>query len=383
VSDVFLTGVTGFLGRYLAVRLLDRASVDRLVCLVRATDPDHGRARVLRSLGRAAPDRACALLGRIDVVTGDLVADGLGLHPADRRRIAAGCRHFIHSAADVRFDQPLDDARSRNVQGTLRVLELARQVDGLERFDYVGTAFVAGRRTDLVREDELEHEAGWKNTYEQSKYEAELALRTQAGGLPLTVFRPSIVVGESASGATTNFGMLYWPIQLYAKGWWRTVVGRPEVPVDFVPVDFVADAFDQLTRPGRPVGATYHLAAGPDGARRIEQLAALCQRWFDGPPARHVDPSFFMRWVRPLVDLFLLGRRGRVVREGGRFFVPYFSGNPLFDVSTTRAALADSGLAIPDVEDYFDNLLDYCVRTDFGKRPEGAPTVGVSRAASG
>ncbi len=236
----------------------------------------------------------------------------------------------------------------------------------------MGTAFVAGRRTDLVREHELEHPAGFKNAYEQSKYEAELWLRSACADLPVTVFRPSIVVGDSTTGATTNFGMLYWPIQLYARGWWRTIVGRPDTPVDIVPVDFVADAIDLLSRPGSPVGATYHLAAGPEGARTIEQLGAVCRDFFDGRAPRYIDPDLFMRWIRPLADLFLWGARGRVLREGGAFFVPYFTSSPLLDVAQSRRALEERGLAIPSVEDYFLNLLDYCRRTDFGRRLEEA-----------
>jgi len=272
----------------------------------------------------------------------------------------------------VRFDQDLDDARSYNVVGTQQAAELGRralQLGGLSRFDWVGTAFVAGLRRDEVPESDLRHDAGWKNPYEQSKYEAELWLREHCGDLPLTVFRPSIIVGESSTGATTNFGMLYWPIRLYAKGWWRTVVGSADTPVDIVPVDFVADAIDVLSRTGEPVGATYHLTSGVQGAVSIGELADLAREYFGGRPARYVDPAFFMKWVRPVVDLFLWGPKRRVLQQGGRFFIPYMSGNPLFDNRATTEALSARGVAVPPVREYFSNLLDYCKRTDFGKHP--------------
>jgi hypothetical protein len=77
-----------------------------------------------------------------------------------------------------------------------------------------------------------------------------------------------------------------------------------------------------------------------------------------------------MRWVRPVLDLFLWGQRGRVLKAGGRFFVPYFAGNPIFEVSETAAALRPFGLEPPRVETYMTALLDYCVATDFGRLPD-------------
>lgn len=384
MTEVFITGVTGFLGRHLAVRLLRRADVSRLWCLVRATDPEHGRDRLQRSLSRVVPpEEAEALASRLRPVVGDLTVEGLGLAPDDAEAIVTSCDHFLHAAADVRFNQGLEDARLRNVFGTEQVVAYARRASEhgqLKRLDWVGTAFVAGLRPGPVGEHELEHDAGWRNSYEQTKYEAEVWLRRNASDLPLTVFRPAIIVGESTTGATSNFGMLYWPVQIYARGWWRTVVGSPQTTVDLVPVDFVADAIDLLSRPEREPGGTFHLAAGVDGCRTIEQLAGLCQQHLGGKGAKYVDPRFFMRWVRPVLDLFLWGKRGRVLKEGGAFFVPYFTGQPTFDTTRAREALAAAGLEPPSVETYFSNLLDYCVRTDFGRNPP--PTEPVRTAGS-
>ncbi|MCO4773809.1 MAG: SDR family oxidoreductase [Deltaproteobacteria bacterium] len=373
MTRIFLTGATGFVGRYVAARLLARDEVTGLDVLVRAEDRDHAKARLLDSLLHAVdPSEAQELVERVEPVIGDLRSPRFGLSEQAWDELATRTTHVIHGAANVRFDQDLEDARSYNVFGTQQAAALARralELGGLTRFDWVGTAFVAGLRRDAVAEDELEHQAGWKNPYEQSKYEAEVWLRKNASDLPLTVFRPSIVVGESASGATTNFGMLYWPIRIYAKGWWRTVVGAANTPVDIVPVDFVADALDVLTRPGEPVGRTYHLTSGVDGAVSIQSLAQLANEYFGGRPARFVDPEFFMTWLRPAVDLLIWGPKRRVLRQGGRFFVPYMSGNPLFDNTETVNALKPHGIAVPQVSQYFANLLDYCRDTDFGKNP--------------
>ena len=372
MTEVFITGVTGFLGRQVALRLLRRGDIRKLYCLVRASDTEAGEARLRKSLGRiATPAEVELLCGRVVALPGDLTAPNLGLDESTLGKVRGGCRVFLHCAADVRFNQSIDDARSRNLVGTQRVAQLALSADRVDRFDWVGTAFVAGRRRDRVSESELEHQSGWKNSYEQSKYEAELWLRTEASTLPLTVFRPSIIVGESNTGRTSSFGVLYWPVQIYARGWWRTVVGRADTPIDIVPVDYVADAIAALTGVGQPTGVTYHLAAGPEGSLSVGEIAELLRTYFSGPPARYIDAEFFMRWVRPLLHLFLWGKRGRVLKQGGRFFVPYFSGNPIFDISQTEAALRPLGLEPPQVGDYMTTLLDFCVETDFGRKDVG------------
>jgi long-chain acyl-CoA synthetase len=377
MTDIFITGVTGFLGRQLAVRLLRRPDVGQLWCLVRADNEEHGRERLLKSLKRAASeDEALALMNRVRPVPGDLTRERLGLSAASSRAVLGRCTVFLHSAADVRFNQSIEDARLHNVFGTQQVAGYARKVfeaGRLARFDWVGTAFVAGLRTDPVSEADFSHAAGWRNTYEQSKYEAEAWLREACGDMPLTIFRPSIIVGESSTGETSNFGMLYWPVQIYARGWWRTIVGSPKTLVDLVPVDYVADAIDLLSRADQPTGRTYQLAAGEEGAKTIEELAALCLDYFGGKPAKYIDARFFMKWVRPVINLFLWGKKAKVLKQGGEFFVPYFTDQPRFRTLSTQAALEGTGLSAPNVEDYFSTLLDYAVRSDFGKRAVSVP----------
>jgi thioester reductase-like protein len=376
MGDVFITGVTGFLGRHLAVRLLrNRDDVDRLQCLVRCDSEDHGRARLRKTLKHALPAADLdALLERMDVVRGDLTQERLGLTEAAWDALAERCDVVIHSAADVRFNQDIQDARSRNVEGTGRVTAFARAAakTGLRRFDWVGTAFVAGLRRDRVAEGDLGHDEGWKNSYEQSKYEAEVWLRANAADLPLTVYRPSIIVGESTTGATSNFGMLYWPVQIYARGWWRTIVGNADTVVDVVPVDYVADAIEALGRGQEHVGKTFHLAAGPEGSMTIEEIAGVVRTFFGGRKAKYMDPQFFMTWVRPLADLAIWGKKRRVIREGGKFFIPYFSGNPLFDTSEARAALEPLGVEPPAVERYLTTIFEYARQTDFGRKTPDA-----------
>jgi long-chain acyl-CoA synthetase len=345
---------------------------EEVVALVRGRDLAEAREKVRAALASVAPSGADAADGRLTVCLGSLGTPGLGLAPADRDRILSTCDRFLHGAATVRFDLPWAEAEAVNVGGTKAVLDLARERQrrgGAVRFDHVGTAFVAGRRTDVVGEEELDGRLGHRNTYERSKFEAERAVREARAEMPVCIFRPSIVVGDSEHGRTSSFQMIYWPLRMYVSGLWRTCPGRPDAPIDVVPVDFVRDALLHLW--GRPetVGRAFHVAAGVDGSISLAQIAEEAAKVFPRvKPLRFVDPGPWMRYVHPVLKHLSFGAPRRIVRRG-EFYVPYFAANPLFDNRGLRDALAGSGLAVPSVGTYLRRLFQYCLDTDWGRRP--------------
>jgi long-chain acyl-CoA synthetase len=218
-----------------------------------------------------------------------------------------------------------------------------------------------------VPESELDGRLGHKNTYEQSKFEAEGLVREAAADLPVCIFRPSIVVGESGSGRTTSFNMIYWPARLYAAGLWRTLPGRPDAPIDLVPVDFVRDALLAIRRRPESLGRCFHLAAGPDGVLRLARITEVLGEFVPGgKPVRFVDPGWWMRWVHPVLKHLTFGAPRRIVRHG-EFYVPYFVANPRFDNANTRELLQGTGLVVPQVENYLRSLFQFCVDTNWGR----------------
>jgi long-chain acyl-CoA synthetase len=182
-------------------RLVERTD-RRVVVLVRASSQAEADARVGGVMASLfdAPDRYA---GRVEAVCGDLTAPGLGLG-ADRERIAEEVSQIIHSAASVAFDLSLAESRAINVEGTRRVLELAEACAargaGLRRLTYVSTAYVAGDRRGFALETELDLGQRFRNAYEQSKHEAESLVHRLRERLPITIVRPSIVVGERGTG---------------------------------------------------------------------------------------------------------------------------------------------------------------------------------------
>ena len=358
---ILVTGATGFLGVQLVHELLKRQPNARLALVVRSRPGQSGEQRADAIV--PAEQRS-----RVTVYSGDVSLPNCGLEAAVCERLVADITRVIHSAATVRFDHTLAEARQTNVEGTRHLLDFAARVRGLRSFAYVGTAYVAGERTGLIRETELAVGQGYRNTYEQSKAEAEALVHSRLGSIPGVILRPSIIVGDSQTGVTSSFKMMYWPLKIYARRLWRTVPGFPDAVLDIVPVDFVTAAVARLAFDNAALGSTVHLCAGPRGSATIEQIARRAAEYFHVREPRYVDPKLFFAAIRPLLFAALWGRKRRVLRDGGAYR-DYFTMKMQFDTTNAERLLEPAGLRPPAVLDYLDRLFHYCVASDWGRNP--------------
>ena len=235
MGAVLLTGATGFVGLELLRRFIERGD-RRIHALVRAADDEAAAERL--------PAHA-----RLSAVAGDIEEPGLGLSEENRERLARDVTTVVHCAASISFDLSLEESRRVNVDGTRNVVDFAKRCRRLERLTYVSTAYVAGEPRGLFREDQLDVGQRFRNPYERSKFEAERMIRSEAAGLPLQILRPSIVVGDSRTGRTSSFNVLYGPLKALARGRIPAIPARRSSPVDIVPVDYVARALVTLTVP--------------------------------------------------------------------------------------------------------------------------------------
>jgi long-chain acyl-CoA synthetase len=365
-----LTGATGFVGMAVLTRLLERTE-RRVRVLVRARSQREADERldgVMCSLFDA-PDRHA---GRVTALCGDLTEPGLGLAAGpDRRALADEVTEIIHGAASVAFDLPLEESRAINVEGTRRVLELADECaaspSGLRRLTYVSTAYVAGRRTGRALETELDVGQGFRNSYEQSKHEAERHVSERRDRFPVTVVRPSIVVGERGTGWTTSFNVIYGPLRAFAAGTYPVAPGRGSAVIDIVTVDHVADAILALTDSPAAAGGTFHIVGG-EHATTLGELARLAAGRFGRRVPRLMPPRVYRTLLHPV-----LLRRGdaatrRMLRRSEVFF-PYFSLDLRFDDRRARELLGPLGIGPSPIGDYFDALIDFAEAARWGRAP--------------
>jgi thioester reductase-like protein len=362
---ILLTGATGFLGGELLARLLER-NERPVYALVRAESDDEAQVRlqgVIESLlGSAEPWR-----GRAVAVAADMTRPDLGLAAARRQMLAERVTSILHCAASVSFTLGLEESRAINVEGTRRLLDLAElcaERGGLDCFTHISTAYVAGTRPGRFGEGDLDVGQGFRNAYEHSKFEAEVLLRERGRALPVQVLRPSIVVGDSKSGWTTSFNVLYGPLRAFAQGVYPAIPARRSAPVDVVPVDYVADA--ALALAGRP-GTTYHLTAG-GRATTVGELIDMTTRHLDRRPPRILPPGLYRRALHPVLLRRGGESRARALRRSEALF-PYFSMRVRYDDARSREALAPHGIEVPPLSSYFGRLLDFALAASWGRRP--------------
>jgi thioester reductase-like protein len=347
-SPVFLTGATGFLGMEVLARLLE-AGDRKVVALVRAADDAAAEDRlygVLNTLWRdPSPYQA-----NVRAVAGDVTSPGLGLEQAQRTALAEEVGAVLHCAASISFDLPLDEARAINVEGTREVIGFARECKALgrlERFLHVSTAYVSGKYEGTFRERQLDAKQTFRNTYEQTKWEAEHIVR-DAGDLAPAIARPSIVMGESDTGWTPAFNVLYWPLRAFSRGLFKEIPSLPSAHVDIVPVDFVADALVHLLDSHEE--GVFNLVSGRDAPLANELVERACDRF--GRPRPAIVPQ----------------AEGATDDEHGAVYLPYFDMEVVFDDARARALLEPAGIRPPRMADYFDRLIDYAEAVRWGKR---------------
>lgn len=361
-GPVLLTGATGFVGMEVLVRLLERTD-RQIVTLVRAADDRAARLRMDGVLDTLLPPAAArGVRGRVRAIAADLERPGLGLSAAAADRLAGGIEAVAHCAASVSFSQELDDARRINVEGTRAILDLAAEASArgaLERVVHVSTAYVAGERVGRVRECEGDVGQSFRNTYESTKLEAEAVVHDS--GLPVAILRPSIIVGDSVTGWTPAFNVIYWPLMAFARDLLPSVPADPDGRVDIVCVDTVADALFTLLE-GPAQRGTIHAVAGDDAVTNRELATMAAGAFGRGAP----------RFVAP-------GEDPKVEQRAG-VFVPYFRSRLLFDAQRGRAL----GFRPPPLADYFQGLMDYADRARWGKasRPRWAAAAQPARAAA-
>ena len=348
MATVFFTGFPGFLGVELLPRVLARRAGDEATCLVQPKFAELARRRAA-DLAAARPE----LAGRIRLVEGDVTRPGLGL--ADPAAAASDVAEVFHLAAIYDLSVARDVGMKVNVEGTKNVLDFAARSGRLSRFQYVSTCYVSGRHPGTFTEADLELGQRFNNFYEETKYLAEVEVRRRMKeGLPATIYRPAITVGDSATGATQKYDGPYFIIQWVLRQMRIAVVptvGDLSTQVNVVPRDFVVSALSHLAGLEASRGKTYQLA-DPSPLRVSEMLdeleRATGKRLLKIPLPVNVAKGAIRR-VPGVYELM------RIPADA----IDYFVHPTRYDTRNTQADLAGSGIACPPFASYVDRLVEF------------------------
>jgi len=334
---ILITGFPGFIGGRLIGRLLEDDPEATVVALVEPRMVDRARAAA------AKIDAA-----RIEILPGDITDPKLGLDRAAYDRLIARTVAVHHLAAVYDLAVPAAVAERVNVTGTQHVIAFCRAAPGLERHNYVSTAYVAGWRSGRVMEADLAEGQTHKNHYESTKFAAEVAVRGSMDEVPTTIYRPAIVVGDSRTGETQKFDGPYYSLRmmsLYKRLHQRVPqVGNGASLFNVVPVDFVVEAIAAGARDPEASGATLHLT-DPDPLTSTALVRLLADEYGGVKMGFKIPPAMVERSLRvaPIRKAFSGAPPESIV---------YLNHPVRFDTTQATALLARHGLTAPRFPDY-------------------------------
>jgi UDP-glucose 4-epimerase len=369
VNTFLITGATGAIGSVLARVLLEEPSA-RLRMIIRAKSSAHleERLRRLYEFWKIDPDNR-SVSARIQAQAGDVTLPRLGLDESTYRRLVGEVTHVVHSAGDVRLNRPLEEARQSAVDSTRYILSFATDGSNAGRFqklEFVSTVGVAGRMEGLVPERAFSEPRRFRNSYEAAKAQAEtLLVGEMEKGLPATIHRPSMVVGNSQDGRIIQFQVFYYLCELLSGRRTRGIVpDTSDIRLDIVPVDYVARAIHVSSQRTDSIGRIFHLCAGPSQAPTINDLARHVRDFFishgrAAPPVKRISPAL-VRTLLPLAALLSSAKRRRSLRSLTHF-LDYLDEPQTFANASSQAYFSSAGVSAIPVKNYLDTVLSYYV----------------------
>jgi thioester reductase-like protein len=350
MATIVFTGFPGFLGSELLPRVLKRAEGDTAACLVQGKFMGLAREKLA-----ALESREPAIAGRVRLVEGDITEPNLGLGDG-YQALAEETVEIFHLAAVYDLSVKRDFAMRVNVEGTRHMLDFAAECPKLRRFQYVSTCYVSGRYTGPFAETDLDKGQTFNNFYEETKYLAEVEVQSRMrGGLPVTIYRPAVVVGDSRTGATQKFDGPYFVIQWLLRQPGvaiMPVVGDPTMTrFNVVPSDFVVEAIAHLSAQDKSRGKVYQLAdPNPMTVEEILQaVEQLTGRHVIRVPLTKDMAKFALESVPGVYELMRIPASA----------IDYFVHPTHYLTTNAQADLAGTGIAVPPFSSYADRLVTF------------------------
>ena len=354
---VLVTGFPAQAARLMLLEVLERDPTAEVALLIPAAAADDAA----RLVAAHAPSH------RVRLVIGDPSAMDLGLSTEEYRALAAEVTTILHLAGSYRLGVGPEDAHRLNVAATREVVDLAGEAPRLRRLVYGSTVRVAGRRTGVVLEDDLEVGARFHNPHEATRAAAESLVKAAMRRLPATVVRPGVLIGDSRTGEIDHFDGPYWFLVPFATSTWPVhlpLPSRGSAPFHVTPVDVFVRATYALARDPLAAGRTVHLVEpDPLTVRRALELVAATA---GTRPPRGFIPARLARALLRTPGLAKLTRAPAAALD-------LFSAPVTYDQAAARELLAGTGLEHPRFEAYVGALVPF-IRDELARRRAGGRT---------
>ena len=345
VKNFLITGSTGFVGRFIFKRILLEDANNHIYLLIRGSKSCTAKERMLQLFRELFDEEEIKKYRpRVSVIEGNIFEEKFGLSIQEYIELTNKVEYIHHSAATIKFHLGLEEASEINVDGTKRMLEFARACFSnkcLKGFYHISTAYVTGRKIQAANGERL-----FANTYEKTKYLSELLVKDAIKeGLPITIFRPSIISGDSKTGEITSSNIIYRFLMMLSRNILTTL--PCETTLNIIPINNFLDIMFDIIKAETPQGSVYNIT-NPSNTNFRNLIKHACL------VLNTPIPDFL-----PISKKHLLPKR---VFESISVFIPYFEDEHFFDLSKTYSVLGGEKYECDDVILSMGPIVDFCFR---------------------
>ena len=336
LSTALITGFPGFLAKNIIKELRTQQAYSKIYVLVLPSQIELAES-MIAEIYQDQLHTQC-----IEIVEGDITLPVAGIHHDKLEKLRDEVEYVWHLAAIYDLAVPKDIAWKVNVHGTEMLNSVVTQFTKLKRYTYFSTAYVAGLRKGKLLETELMRPVGFKNHYEETKFEAELLVEKLKEKIPVTIIRPGIVRGNSKTGETIKFDGPYFFVNMISnlrKLPFLPYLGKSQVFINVVPSDYITKASIYCSFSKEAIGKTLHLT--DPNPYPVEEVYKAFVKEITGKYPKGRVPLII---AKTAVSFYPIRKILQVEKET----LDYLTWDATFDTTNAKAILSKGNITCPD-----------------------------------